>query len=163
MQLAKRVYVALGIPIIGLSLALPGWTEHQTVIITRPGVVSDVVQPPEVTETRRTTIIPLTAPATTTTTEWTSLKMGPFPSFKTRISRMKEWVEEGAAKGFLTAAQAEQFRSDVAALEGFDATVAKTPMDRAKTDQMERLLNSLNIRMADAMKGFSIAGSGQLR
>lgn len=85
------------------------------------------------------------------------------PDFITRLSMMKDWINDSQAKGFLSSEEAQSFLSEHASLVSLESELQARGGEKAMADDLEKRLNVLNARVADSMSGPSLAGKGLVR
>lgn len=73
------------------------------------------------------------------------------PRYKERLANFAAQIDNGAAKGWLTAAEAETFRNQVFALHALEQEVSAKGYPKEELDDMEKRFNELNVRLSQTM------------
>lgn len=133
----------------------------ETVIIQQaPAVVPEYTT----TVTRRTISVPtvneIVVPSRVSRTFETSTitSENRLPDYLRRITLMKEQVDLGIAKGWLSAAQADLYKSRLVSLSSMQDDLSAHAFNQALANELERQLTALNIDITDSMKAYSIGG-----
>jgi hypothetical protein len=139
----------------------PTVVEERSVISTPTLVEQQVVVPSEPDMVmKRSLTFGTRKPAVTTQSSEVTLQSGPAPVFHRRIQNMKEQVELGLSKGYLSASSANAFTSRLGDLTSeADSVLAEgTPKDLS--DRLEKRLTGINIEISNAMSSENQIGSG---
>lgn len=133
---------------------------EQRSVVSTPAVVDQIVVPsqPETIMKRSVTIGTREKPNSVQSTQVTT-QTAPAPVFQKRIQNMKEQVDLGVSKGYLSRSNAESFRMRLDSLNSeADSVVAEgTPKDLS--DRLEKRLTGINIEISNAMNPESRVGS----
>lgn len=134
----------------------------------RPAQTTTVLSAPApAAEVSQTTLVQTAAPAADTTVVATFEDVRDLsearPYFCDRIENMRSWLDEGVSKGFLSADQASSYKAEVDRIDAMIPNVLDPNADLAKSDEIEKALNLLNISVADSMSGTHVASGGQLQ
>lgn len=155
-----------------LCLGIAGAMAEDTVIIQQsPSVSPEVttitkrtVVTPVVEEVIQTESIPVVAPPITTIrrsvqSSSSVVQSNPLPDYERRLTLMKEQLDLGLTKGWLSAAQADSFKSRLVDLTGMKDRLKSQSFDSVLSDSIEKQLTALNIEISDALKTADKIGS----
>ncbi|MBY0357536.1 MAG: hypothetical protein K2W82_05995 [Candidatus Obscuribacterales bacterium] len=133
----------------------------ETVIIRQaPAVVPEYTT----TVTRQTTVVPtvneviVPSRVSRTIESSTITAENRLPDYLRRITLMKEQVDLGIAKGWLSAGQADLYKSRLVTLSSMQDDLSAHAFNQVLANELERQLTALNIDITDSMKAYSIGG-----
>lgn len=144
-------------------------TPSTTVIKEESIVLPQTVSPPVYVtpssqvvkeETTTTTVKKTALPSSEVVSSEVDITLGPKPAFQKRLNLMKEQVNLGLSRGWLTSGQASSFHSRLDSLLVYADAVDLAVTARNMPDSIEAQANTLNIEITNAMK--SELGSGPL-
>lgn len=150
-----------------LYVSIVGAGAEDTVIMKQsPSIVPEVT-----TITKKTVVAPsiiqtdvtpaLTPSVTVRRTESSSsvVQSNPLPEYERRLTLMKEQIDLGLSKGWLSAAQADGFKTRLVDLTGMKDNLKSQAFDSILSDSIEKQLTALNIEISDALKNANMIGS----
>lgn len=114
----------------------------------------ETVNTPGGTKTVQTqTIAPASVPSAAAVQTETTVNVERRLATQNRLTLLKEQIDLGVSKGWLSSSQADGFRSKADELASMSQRSKDQPDDRSLADDVEHQMNALNIAVTSAMKG----------